>query len=142
MSETLRRFHIGDILSVMDGRLVALRGIEAVYDLCGYMTGEVGLMTHQLPRACREAEPTLREQFPDLASLEWPDQWPEGDPKTVVYGWLAEQVERYGEDREVRPLAPADHTRIDPVEELTMMRPDAEIIVVQPPAGKASYPTD
>lgn len=126
-----RDFHIGDILSVMTGVLVSPRHVEAVYDLCGYMTGEKGLMTHQLPRASHECEPSLREQFPDLATLTMPDPWPEGDPQTVVLGWLAEQVEKYGETRTVQPLAAGDHTRIDPITELRMMRPDMPIFAVE-----------
>lgn len=129
-SERAKRFHIGDVLSGMTGILVAREGVGALYKILGHMTGEPGLMTHQLPRACRESEPSLRKQFPDLAAIPIPDPWPEGDPQTVVYDWLDEQVEKYGSHRWVEPLAPEDHTSIDPVEELRMMRPDAEIIVV------------
>lgn len=124
-----REFHIGDILSVTTGALVSPRHVGGVYDLLGFMTGEP-LMTHQLPRASRECEPSLRAQFPDLACVEVPSPWPDGDPQTVVLGWLAEQVERYGETRQVEPLPPEDHTRIDPISELRMMRPDLPIVAV------------
>lgn len=125
-----KKFHIGDVLSAMTGSLVSPEGIGGVYKILGHLTGEPSIMTHQLPRACREAEPSLRQQFPDLAAIPIPDPWPEGDPQTVVMDWLAEQVEKYGSHRWVEPLAAEDHTRIDPIEELRMMRPDAEIIVV------------
>lgn len=133
-----RLFHIGDVLSAMTGTLVSPRGIEGMYDLLGYMTGEPGLMTHQLPRASREVEPHLRAQFPDLATLTIPSEWPEGDRKTVVMDWLAEQVARYGEDRWVEPLAPDEHTHINPLDELAMMRPDLPVIGVVVADAKGS----
>jgi hypothetical protein len=40
-------------------------------------------------------------------------------------------VAEHGETREVAPLDPVDHTRIDPLTELAMMRPDAEVITVR-----------
>jgi hypothetical protein len=114
-----RAFHIGDILSITTGALVSPRHIVGVHDLLGFMTGDT-LFTHQLPRAARECEPSLRAQFPDLAQIVAPEVWPEGDVETVVFGWLAEQVARYGETREVSPLAPEAHTHIDPFTELAM----------------------
>ena len=132
-----REFHIGDVLSAMTGILVAPRGVEALYDVLGFVTGEEGLMTHQLPRACRECEPYLREQFPDLAAIEMPDPWPDGDRQTVVYAWLDEQVARYGQTRTVQQMPAENHTRIDPISELRMMRPDMPIIAVTPPESLA-----
>lgn len=127
-----RTFDLGDVLSVTTGCLVSPRGIEAMYDLLGFMTAGP-LWTHQLPRACEECAPDLLRQHPDLADVEVPDQF---DGETHVWTWLAEQVLRFGEQREIAPLAAQDHTRIDPVAELRMMRPVAEVIVVEvPPDG-------
>ena len=120
---------MGDILSVTTGALCSPRHVEGVYDLLGYMTGE-SLFTHQLPRASRECEPVLLAQHPQLADVIVPDPWPEGDRKTVVYAWLDEQVAKYGETLPVVPLDPQDHTSIDPISELRMMRPDMPIIAV------------
>lgn len=128
MSET-REFAIDDILSAMTGTLVSKRHIDGIYDVLNYMTGE-SLFTHQLPRASREAEGFLREQFPDLAAIEIPD-WsdvPKDQIKDVVYGWVDSTIETHGPTRQVRPLAAKDHTSIDPFTELKMMRPDAQII--------------
>lgn len=121
----LRTFHIGDILSVTTGLLVSPRHMDGMYDLLGYMTGDE-LWTHQLPRACDECEPSLREQFPDLAAV----VPPEFESSEQVWGWLEEQVAAHGETREVAPLAPAEHTSIDPISEFKMMRPDADVIAV------------
>lgn len=121
-----RTFEVGDILTVMTGTLVARRGIEAVYDLCNYMTGD-NLMTHQLPRASAESEATLRAQFPDLAAITIPEFTGGADE---VYGWLDGIEAEHGKTRTVVPLTSGEHTRIDPVSELLMMRPDMPIITI------------
>ena len=127
-----KSFHIGDVLSAMTGTLVSPRYIGGVYDVLNWMTGE-SLVTHQLPRASRECEGTLREAFPDLAAIKFPD-WsrvPDADKeRVIVREWLASQVATHGETREVPRLSEQDHTRIDPIAEFKMMRPDAEIITV------------
>jgi hypothetical protein len=123
---TEREFHIGDILTLMTGRLVSPRHMDGVYEMCDFMSGEAN-MTHQLPRVMEESAPTLREQFPDLAAIDIPGDL-EGE--TAVYAWLDEQVAIHGETRMVHPLDPADHTSIDPISELRMMRPDMPIIGV------------
>lgn len=134
MSTETKPFHLGDILSITTGRLVSPRHIEGVYDILGWMTGE-SLMTHQLPRAAGECEGPLRAQHPDLIAIAVPD-FPGGDMESVkrfYERWLAEQVAICGETREVAPLAAGDHTSIDPLAELRMIRPDAEVIVVEVP---------
>jgi hypothetical protein len=125
----MRTFDLGDVLSVTTGRLVSRRGVDAMYDLLGYMTGDT-LWTHQLPRAWEECSPALLAQHPDLADVPVPDEF---DGEEHVWRWLAEQVTRYGKSREVRPLDPADHTSIDPLAELRMMRPDLPVIAVELP---------
>lgn len=128
-----REFDLGDILSITTGALVSRRHIEGVYDILGYMTGE-SLFTHQLPRASRECEPALLAQHPQLADVRVPD-WPSEGVKEAVYAWLDEQEDRFGKTLPVTPLATEDHTRIDPISELKMMRPDMPIIVVEAPDG-------
>lgn len=124
MTET-REFHIGDVITVTTGLLVAPRHIDAIYDLCNFMTGE-SLMTHQLPRASRECEPTLREQHPDLCSEIAPpiSSWEEAE------AWLSTLYPKYGEMVTVRPLDSEDHTRIDPISEIKLRYPELPMIVV------------
>ena len=124
--QATKNFHIGDILSVTTGKLVSPRHIGGVYDILNWMTGE-SLMTHQLPRVSRECEPFLKAQHPDLSEIVVPDSV--NSEETLLF-WLAEQTERYGETRPVAPLAASDHTRIDPIAEIKMMRPDMPIIGV------------
>jgi hypothetical protein len=136
-----KAFHLGDILTVTTGgRLVSPRHMEGVYDILNWMTGE-SLMTHQLPRALRECEGPLLAQHPDLAGVSVPEVFGDGTRESAelaVDAWLAEQVAVYGEMREVEPLNPDDHTHIDPLTEIAIVAPQAEVIVVEVPPEQAS----
>lgn len=128
-----RTFDLGDVLSITTGRLVSPRHMDAIYDLLNFMTGD-NLFTHQLPRASEECAPRILEQHPDLADVPVPEQF---DDEAHVLRWLAEQIDRFGATRELRPLRPGDHTRIDPLVELRMMAPDKPVIVVEAPEDGA-----
>lgn len=125
MAET-REFHIGDILSITTGILLSLDHIGGVYKILNWMTGD-SLMTHQLPRASRECEAFLISQHPDLV-IDVPTITCEAEAIT----FLASLYPTLGEFRPVNPLPLGEHTYIDPIAELRMMRPDAQIIEVQP----------
>lgn len=127
---TTRTFHLGDVLSVTTGFLVSPRHMDAFYDVLNFMTGD-NLFT-QLPRACRECAPEILRQHPDLASVVVP---PEFEGKEHVEAWLAEQIAKFGESRELAPMNAADHTVIDPIAEMRMLRPDMPVIVVAPGDG-------
>lgn len=129
MNTETREFHLGDVLSVITGRLLSPYGIDGVYKILNWMTGE-SLFTHQLPRVGGECSGPLLDQHPDLATVEVPEDL-EGEQAVLM--WLAEQMDRYGATRPVRRLAEDDHTRIDPVTELRMLRPDMPIITVDLP---------
>lgn len=129
----MKTFHLGDILSVTTGCLVAPRRMEAMYDLLDYMTGD-SLLTHQLPRACAECAPALLAQHPQLANVSVPEAF---DGEAHVWLWLGEQVERFGEELPVEPLDTKDHTRIDPISELKMMAPHMDIVVVELPEDES-----
>lgn len=133
MTDQTRPFHLGDILSITTEVFVAPRGVEALYDLLGYMTGE-SLFTHQLTRAADECAPRLLEQHPDLADVRTPPEWEEQERPALeaVQGWLAEQVARFGETRDVAPLPAEDHASIDPLVELERVKPGGVIPVVLP----------
>ncbi len=122
---TTRTFHIGDVIAAATGRFCTPNGMDGIYSILNWMTGD-NLMTHQLPRASREGEGDLRRQHPDLANLDVP-QFVSRDEGMA---WLAEQVARFGETREVAPLPVRDHTSIDPIAEMKMMAPNAEIVEV------------
>lgn len=125
MTET-KTFHIGDVLSAATGRLVSPRHVDGVYDILNWMTGE-NLMTHQLPRVSREVEPFLREQFPELTAVTIPDTI---DSRETCDAWLETIYPQFGERVELPKLPTEDHTDIDPIAEIKMMRPDATIVAL------------
>lgn len=118
-----KRFHLGDILSITTGRLVSPRHIDGIYDILNYMTGD-NLFTHQLPRASEECRPYLLMEMPWLGEID----------ANAVSGenweqWLREQVKKYGEYHDVRPIHPEDHENIDPIDELKRMGVDESRII-------------
>lgn len=123
-----KAFALGDVLSITSGQLVSRDHIEGVYRILNFMTGD-NLMTHQLPRAMEECRPSLLAQHPQVNGVSLPER--DGDwTKEEVYAWLDEQESRFGATLPVRPLDAADHTHIDPISELRMMKPDAQIVVL------------
>lgn len=125
MSSETRRFHVGDILSAMTGVLVSPRHIGGVYDILGWMVDE-NLMTHQLPRVSRECEGFLRELFPDLDAIDTDAIQVTNEAECLT--WLASIEPAVGTHRDVPRLPRADHTQIDPIAEIKMLRPDVAII--------------
>lgn len=63
-------FPLGDVLSIVTGRLLSERHMGGVYEILNHMTGE-DLYTHQLVRAAEVCKPALLKQFPEL-DREWP----------------------------------------------------------------------
>lgn len=110
-----RFFHLGDVLSITSGVLVAPRGMAGVYDILNYMTGD-SLFTHQLPRAADECRPWLLRQHPDLAEVD-----ATGVDRTNWGPWLNAQLARFGEHVDVEPIPREDHLWIDPLQELREM---------------------
>ncbi len=117
-------FHIGDILTVVHGKLVSLDHIDGFYRILNYMTRD-NLLTHQLVRASRECRPHLLRQHPQLetvdASSVTGDNWRE---------WLDKQVALYGETLPVEPIPQDDHDRVAPYDELVIERGTDEGIIL------------
>ena len=125
-NEETKQFHIGDVISVTSGRLVSKDHVGGVYNILNWMTGD-NLFTHQLPRASREAEPFLKAQHPELGA-EMP--WDTIDSRETADAYLESLYPKYGEFVAVEKIPSEDHTQIDPIAELKMMRPDATILTV------------
>jgi hypothetical protein len=125
-----RTEHLGTILTMTTGRLVAPAGFDAVHSLADYLTGDQ-LFTHQFAdqKLWKECGGELLRQHPDLADVEVPAEFAE-PAQTSVYAWLAEQVARYGEYREVAPMGPGVHVHKDPLRQLAEMTGDKPMIVV------------
>jgi len=123
-----RTFHLGDVLTVTTGLLLAPRGMEAVYDILNFMTGD-DLYTHQLPRARNECASNLLEQHPHLATVEVEGVTPEN-----FAAKLEELTAEYGEAVLVAPLPAHAHEFIDPMSELAeKIHPDNIIRIEFPP---------
>jgi hypothetical protein len=131
-----KSFHLGAVLTITTGIMVAPGGVGDIYDILNWMTGE-NLFTHQLPRASDECEPVLKDLYPGLAAVTRPDttKLANGDQETFWKNWLANQVKQFGENLPVPKLLV--HEGKDPIEELFEMRgrlnPTAPIVVVVAP---------
>lgn len=138
-----RDFHLGDLLSISDGRLVSPRHMDGIYDILNWMAGD-SLFTHQLPRAMQECRPHLIKQHPwlesdamskRLAALTVALGEP-CDPKHVVEAWLADAVTEFGEVHPIEPV-PEAHEPKDPIEELREMMPGKPVVSIRPPERDA-----
>lgn len=117
----IRKFHVGDILSVITGRLVSARGIEGVYDLLGYMTNDTPYTT-QLGRFAEECKPHLHQQLDGvLGAFYEPPK--EAMTSTVnMYKWLSKIGTELddGPLLAVKPITEDDHVVMDSITELTL----------------------
>lgn len=128
-SRTSSRFHLGAILTVTTGTMLA-PDFNSVHELVEHLAGGP-VWTHQIPRVCDEAVGPLLAQHPDLAAVDVPEF---AEPYEVtVAAKLAEPAARFGEYRDVTPLDPADHARIDPITELADMAPHLPVVAVVVP---------
>lgn len=127
-----RIFHLGDVLTVTTGKLLAPRGMESVYDILNFMTGD-DLYTHQLPRARKECASYLLRQHPQLAGVDVDDVTPDNFAAKLE-AFAAE----YGETVLVVPLPNHVHEFIDPLSELAeKVHPDKVIRIDIPRKGDA-----
>lgn len=99
-----RNFHLGDILSVTTGVLVAPEGFIQVRGIMGFMVGAKDGDDYDLPdtgcfamhKICNDA---LLEQHTGLRDLDYC-----GALNRDNQGWLADQVARFGERLPVHQL--------------------------------------
>lgn len=131
-----KKFHLGDILSITTGILFSPRGVEGVYDILGFMTGN-DLYTHQLPRASDECLPHLKYQHPELFGpemdfavgefKEMAKRVKKEDLDNLLLGWLYKQAGRLGMVNAVDMMFPIvaipeqDQIHKKPVSELREM---------------------
>lgn len=122
---TSKQFHLGDVLSVTDGRLMSPRHMEGVYEILNFMTGD-NLFTHQLGRAADECRPVLLKKYPQLSGIKFGPVTQE-NAKAVLEDLCAE----YGEYLMVEPLPKDAHEVIDPMSELAEKVHPSKIISVK-----------
>jgi hypothetical protein len=112
-----QKFHLGDLLSVTTGRLVAPGGIDAVYRLVNFITGEEH-MTHQLPRATVAVTPWLLELYPWLTQVVVPADL-RGEEN--VSKWLLSETDSFGEFHMVAAMPPGMYVVLEPIAEMAEM---------------------
>lgn len=110
---TAKQFHLGDVLSITDGRLMSPRHVEGLYEILKFMTGD-SQYTHEIPRAMAECRPSLIQQFPQLDGLKFGPVTPENF-KSVMEDLCAQ----HGEYLMVEPL-PRDSDTAS-IKELSVM---------------------
>ncbi len=121
-----KKFHLGDVLSIITGRIVSPRHMDGVCNILNFMTGD-NLFTYQLPRAGDECKPHLLAQFPQPSEVD-----ASGVNEKNHKQWLAEQVAKYGEEFEVKPIPKGAHQFKNPITEAEeMMGGPEKVIVVQ-----------
>lgn len=88
-----REFPLGDVLSVVKGRLLSRsdRPIEAVYELLEFMTGSCINRAQFFP-ATKMCCPALLGQHPQLGGMEVP----RFDGYEQFVEWMTEQERRFG----------------------------------------------
>jgi hypothetical protein len=109
-------FHLGDLLSVTDGRLLSPDHMDGVYRLVDHVTGQKH-MTHQLPRAAEVVKPWLIEQHPWLDGLGPAAGSDAGD----LIAWLTWAVTEYGEFHDVEPMPFGMYVGREPIAEAEEM---------------------
>jgi len=135
-------FHISDVLSITDGRLLSVNGMDGLYKILDYMTDEK-LFTHQLPRASKVCAPAILQQHPILQSGEMQFALGEltamlastldDDKERLILGWLSKLTSgKYGIDvPEFLVISPiTNYERKNPLTELAEMVPEEKIIPV------------
>lgn len=116
--------HISDVLTVITGRLLSRDGMDGVYRILNYMTGD-DLYTHQLPRALEVCGPALIAQYPHLANAE--SQWEGASNPDAIAAWVA----RFGPEwPDVQPAANWRHR--DPISEAVEMMGIDRVIPFRP----------
>ena len=139
-TNTVKTFDLGDVLSIVPGRLVSPRHIQGVYEILNWMTRD-NLFTHQLPRASHECRPWLKRWFPSLAESDEArldvlitEQGDDGKNADACTAWVKEMSESLGLPMrlDIPRIPQDDHERKLPYDELVeMLGSDEKIILVR-----------
>jgi hypothetical protein len=139
-------FHISDVLSVTQGRLLSTRGMDGLYDILRYLAGEP-VSTNQIPRLLAEAQPCIIRLHPFLEGSEIKtaiadlDRLMQAEPdksrmKEVVCDWASRlQSGAYGlgcpQMLTLQPMSMDEHERIDAESEAAEHFPPSSMLVVR-----------
>lgn len=112
-----RRFHVGDITSVVTGW--SPRGEEGIHDLLHFMTGEHP-HSSQLGRFIMEAYPSLVRQLPELEDFMPSLQRASQLTTPELYALVGKISGAIGDFKWVKPLNPSEHTNMGVVDEMEL----------------------
>ncbi|MFI6428482.1 hypothetical protein [Promicromonospora sp. NPDC050880] len=124
MSDT-KEFPTLDVVTVATGVMVSERGIEFVYDVCGWLLDDV-LMTHQLPNACQVLEPHVLDQHPWIGELDVPI----GD-LPAIKAMCAQIIEEHGATVTLTRPGSVDWVRGNALSDMAQVADGRPVIVVQ-----------
>ena len=116
-------FHIGDIFTVITGRLMSPRQMDGLREILNFMTGD-RVFTQQIERALKECKYSLLEQYPQLNNLDT-----SGLTSEKWQDWLNQQIEIFGEYLTVRPLPEGQHEFRDPLKEAVEVAGDTDKVI-------------
>jgi len=93
-----KSFPIEDVLSVALDKLLSGNGMNGIYAILQYMTGEI-IHTGQIPGAMTVCRPAILAQHPELkdADASWVTE-------ENLQTWIDTQAATYGKYIELRPL--------------------------------------
>jgi hypothetical protein len=112
MTTETKAFHLSAVLSITTGRMVAINGMDDIYQILNFMCQD-NLFTHQLPRAMKECAPYLIEKFPQLKDITCEGITRENH-KEIIEALCTE----HGDIFLVTTLPQHAHEYIDPMSEL------------------------
>lgn len=93
-----RKFHIGNVLTVVTDRMVSPEGMDGVRSLLEYMVRDP-LFDFQLPNALRACRADILKQYPAMGNVDASDI---NEHNLAV--WLDIQSVTFGEMVEIQPL--------------------------------------
>ncbi len=120
-----KNFSIGTILSVTTGSMVSEDGMNGVYEILNFMTGD-NLFTHQLSRAANECKPYIFKQHPQLKNVS-----AFGVTANNFEKWLSSIQAEFGKELSISPLPDTVHEFIDPISEVAEKIHPNNIMVVK-----------
>jgi hypothetical protein len=94
----MKKFHIGDVLSITTGKMLSPEGIDGVLTILNYIT-KSNLYNSELIYIIEECRPYLLQQFPELKEETAIDVTPQ-NWKT----YLLTMIEKYGEYLNVKSI--------------------------------------
>jgi hypothetical protein len=137
----MRCFPLGDVLSIVTGRVLSRGYVRAMYDAVSYMWGQSCHDGVAYIAMYPECKLWLLKQYPQFGEVDFLERVSvldtlvkqvEGDGprlKAVVFKWVDDQVALYGAELPVRTISDAHVRQIDLVEEAQLIMGPGRVIL-------------